>query len=117
MQNTISPNVALVNQVMEEGRSLGIIHHSINSHSSDKAKLVINGKQVTHFGNCGYLALANDPRLKHAAIDVCELLLPRRSGKFVGQNFWQAHYPFAKHHPRTHGGYSRFDTSWRCDYH
>jgi 7-keto-8-aminopelargonate synthetase-like enzyme len=72
MTNTISPNVALVNQVMEEGRSLGIVHHSIQSHSSDKAKLVINGKQVTHFGNCGYLALANDPRLKRAAIDAIE---------------------------------------------
>lgn len=72
MTNTLAPNVALVNEVMQEGRSLGIIHHSIQSHAADGTKLLVNGKQVTHFGNCGYLALATDPRLKRAATEAIE---------------------------------------------
>jgi 7-keto-8-aminopelargonate synthetase-like enzyme len=69
MTNTLAPNVELANQVIIEARSFGILHHSIQNHRSDGAHLLVNGKPMIHFGNCGYLALANDQRLKDAAID------------------------------------------------
>jgi 7-keto-8-aminopelargonate synthetase-like enzyme len=69
MTNTLAPNVELANQVIIEARTYGILNHSIQNHASDGAKLVVNGKNMIHFGNCGYLALANDQRLKDAAID------------------------------------------------
>ena len=72
MTNTLAPNVELANQVIVEARSFGILHHSIQNHTSDGTNLLVNGKKMVHFGNCGYLALANDPRLKAAAIDAIE---------------------------------------------
>ena len=72
MTNTLAPNVELANQVIIEARSFGILHHTIQNHASDGAKLLVNGKQLIHFGNCGYLALANDERLKSAAIDAIQ---------------------------------------------
>lgn len=72
MTNTLAPNVELANQVIIEARSFGILHHTIQNHVSDGAKLLVNGKQMIHFGNCGYLALANDERLKNAAIDAIQ---------------------------------------------
>jgi 7-keto-8-aminopelargonate synthetase-like enzyme len=69
MTNTLAPNVELANQVIIEARSFGILHHSIQNHSTNGANVVVNGKSMVHFGNCGYLALANDPRLKEAGID------------------------------------------------
>lgn len=69
MLNTLAPNVELANQVIIEARSFGILHHSIQNHSADGANVVVNGKAKIHFGNCGYLALASDQRLKDAAID------------------------------------------------
>jgi 7-keto-8-aminopelargonate synthetase-like enzyme len=72
MTNTLAPNVELANQVIIEARSFGILHHSIQNHASDGTNLLVNGKKAVHFGNCGYLALANDPRLKSAAIEAIE---------------------------------------------
>jgi 7-keto-8-aminopelargonate synthetase-like enzyme len=72
MTNTLAPNVELANQVIIEARSFGILHHSIQNHATDGANLLVNGKPMIHFGNCGYLALANDPRLKNAAIDAIQ---------------------------------------------
>lgn len=72
MTNTLAPNVALANQVIVEARTYGILHHSIQNHTSNGTNLLVNGKKMVHFGNCGYLALANDQRLKEAAIDAIE---------------------------------------------
>ena len=72
MTNTLAPNVELANQVIVEARTFGILHHSIQNHTSDGTNLLVNGRKMVHFGNCGYLALANDPRLKAAAIDAIE---------------------------------------------
>lgn len=72
MTNTLAPNVELANQVIMEARTYGILHHSIQNHTSDGTNLLVNGKRITHFGNCGYLGLANDPRLKNAAIDAIQ---------------------------------------------
>ena len=72
MTNTLAPNVELANQVIVEARSFGILHHSIQNHTSDGTNLLVNGRKMVHFGNCGYLALATDQRLKRAAIDAIE---------------------------------------------
>ena len=72
MTNTLAPNVELANQVIVEARTFGILHHSIQNHTSDGTNLLVNGRKMVHFGNCGYLALANDSRLKSAAIDAIE---------------------------------------------
>jgi 7-keto-8-aminopelargonate synthetase-like enzyme len=72
MTNTLAPNVELANQVIIEARTYGILHHNIQNHSTNGANLTINGKQMMHFGNCGYLGLSNDSRLKNAAIDAIQ---------------------------------------------
>ena len=72
MTNTLAPNFDLANQVIAKARTSGILHHSIQNYASDGANLLVNGKKNVHFGNCGYLALANDPRLKTAAIEAIE---------------------------------------------
>jgi 7-keto-8-aminopelargonate synthetase-like enzyme len=89
MTNTLAPNVELANQVIIEARSFGILHHTIQNHASDGAKLLVNGKQMIHFGNCGYLALANDERLKNAAIDAI-----RRYGISLPCSRTYASYPY-----------------------
>ena len=72
MTNTLAPNFDLANQIIAKARTSGILHHSIQNYASDGANLLVNGKKSVHFGNCGYLALANDPRLKKAAIEAIE---------------------------------------------
>ncbi len=72
MKNSLSPNVELANQIIEQGRSVGILHHVISNESTDGKNIIINGKRVTYFGNCSYLGLEHDPRLKEAAIDAIE---------------------------------------------
>ena len=69
MKNSLSPNVELANKFMEQGRSYGIIHNVISNHETDGKNIILNGKRVTYFGNCSYLGLELDPRLKNAAID------------------------------------------------
>ena len=72
MKNSLSPNVELANQIIEQGRSVGILHNVINNYKTDGKNLLINDKRVTYFGNCSYLGLENDLRLKEAAIDAIE---------------------------------------------
>ena len=73
MQNTFAPHVLLANQIIEQGKSVGILHNVIQNHATDgKTVLLKNGKKVTYFGNCNYLSLEHDPRLKTAAIEAIE---------------------------------------------
>lgn len=67
MKNSLSPNVELANQIIEQGRAAGILHHVIEDQQTDGRKITLNGKIVTYFGNCSYLGLDHDPRLKEAA--------------------------------------------------
>jgi 7-keto-8-aminopelargonate synthetase-like enzyme len=72
MKNSLSPNVELANQIIEQGRAVGILHHVIENESTDGKNIIINGKRVTYFGNCSYLSLEHDPRLKEAAKDAID---------------------------------------------
>lgn len=69
MTKTLSPNVELANQIIEQGRSVGILHNVISDYETDGKNIVLNGKRVTYFGNCSYLGLEHDERLKNAAIE------------------------------------------------
>ncbi len=72
MKNSFSPNVELANQIIEQGRSVGILHNVINNYKTDGKNILVNGKRVTYFGNCSYLGLEHDSRLKEAAIEAIE---------------------------------------------
>ncbi len=69
MKKNLSPNVELANQIIEQGRSVGILHNVISNTETDGKNIILNGKRVTYFGNCSYLGLEHDTRLKEAAID------------------------------------------------
>ncbi len=69
MKNSLSPHVELANQIVEQCRLGGIVHNVINNRETDGKNVILNGKRVTYFGNCSYLGLGQDDRLKDAAID------------------------------------------------
>ncbi len=69
MKNSLSPNIELAHQFMEQGRSAGVIHNVISNQETDGKNIILNGKRVTYFGNCSYLGLGQDARLKEAAIE------------------------------------------------
>ncbi|MBL7815243.1 MAG: aminotransferase class I/II-fold pyridoxal phosphate-dependent enzyme [Saprospiraceae bacterium] len=72
MKNNLSPYVELANKIIEQGRSAGILHHTISDKATNGRTILLDGKNVTYFGNCSYLGLEIDPRLKAAAIDAIE---------------------------------------------
>ena len=72
MKLTLSPNVELADQIIEHGRSIGILHNVIGDYKTDGKTILLNGKRVTYFGNCSYLGLEHDSRLKEAAINAIE---------------------------------------------
>jgi 7-keto-8-aminopelargonate synthetase-like enzyme len=65
----LAPQVELANQIMEQGRNAGILHHKLDNHTFDGKTLTIDGKSKTYFGNCSYLGLETDERLKQAVIE------------------------------------------------
>jgi 7-keto-8-aminopelargonate synthetase-like enzyme len=65
---SLSPQVELANRIMEQGRNSGILHHKLANSDFDGKTIIINQKPVTYFGNCSYLGLENDERLKETAI-------------------------------------------------
>jgi 7-keto-8-aminopelargonate synthetase-like enzyme len=65
----LSTQVELANRIMEQGRNAGILHHNLTNQEFDGKTVYINHKPVTYFGNCSYLGLENDYRLKNAAIE------------------------------------------------
>jgi 7-keto-8-aminopelargonate synthetase-like enzyme len=65
----LAPQVELVNQIMEQGRNAGILHHTLSNQTFDGKTVIINGSPKMYFGNCSYLGLENDERLKQAAIE------------------------------------------------
>ncbi len=72
MKITLSPDVEMANQIIEQGLAAGIIHQVIEDEKTDGRKILLNGKNVTYFGNCSYLGLEHDPRLKEAAKDAID---------------------------------------------
>lgn len=67
------PNyVDLVNQVMNEGKKLGVMHLSSGDDSMNGRTVRLHGKDLVNFGSCSYLGLEVDQRLSRAAIEAIQ---------------------------------------------
>ncbi len=64
-----------VNDIIDESFSHGVNRNVLHLHT-DKVlkgrKIIVNGKELLHFGNCNYLGLEQHPRVKQAAINAIE---------------------------------------------
>lgn len=65
----LSPKVELVNQIVNYGIDKGLIQLKATNHKTDGRIVEINDKKVIYFGNCSYLGLEQDERIKEAAIE------------------------------------------------
>lgn len=61
-----------VDSVFSVSKEKGSLHLHADEGILDGRHLSINGKQVLHFGTCGYLGLEQHPKLKQGAIDAIE---------------------------------------------
>ena len=61
-----------VDSVLSVSKKKGIIHLHAQDQSLNGKSLTLNGRQVLHFGTCGYLGLEHHPKLKKGAIDAIE---------------------------------------------
>ncbi|MBC5772872.1 aminotransferase class I/II-fold pyridoxal phosphate-dependent enzyme [Pontibacter sp. KCTC 32443] len=61
-----------VDAVLAVSKKKGIIHLHAEDEALSGNSLILNGKQVLHFGTCGYLGLEHHPALKRGAIDAIE---------------------------------------------
>lgn len=58
-----------VESVLSVSKKKGIIHLHAEDEVLDGQTLTLNGRQVLHFGTCGYLGLEHHPQLKAGSID------------------------------------------------
>ncbi|CAA9234126.1 MAG: 2-amino-3-ketobutyrate coenzyme A ligase [uncultured Cytophagales bacterium] len=58
-----------INEISTIARERGVAHLNTEDHELNGRRLTIRGKELLHFGSCGYLGLEMDDRLKEAAID------------------------------------------------
>ena len=61
-----------VDSVLSISKKKGIIHLHAEDQSLSGQHLTLHGKQVLHFGTCGYLGLEHHPKVKRGAIDAIE---------------------------------------------
>jgi 7-keto-8-aminopelargonate synthetase-like enzyme len=67
-----SDQIELINKTFLRAKDLHVIQKSIEDASTNGRHVTVDGKKVAFWGNCSYLGLNNDPRLKAAAIDAIE---------------------------------------------
>ncbi len=65
----LSPKIELINQIVSHANDIGITHVKIQNQVANGRFVTVAGKQLTYFGNCSYLGLELDYRIKNAAID------------------------------------------------
>ena len=65
----LSSQVELVNQIVEYGVNLGLIQVKATDYATNGRTIQTKDKKLTYFGNCSYLGLEHDPRIKEAAMD------------------------------------------------
>lgn len=61
-----------VNDIIDESFSHGVKRKVLHLHADkvlDGRKIIVNGKELLHFGNCNYLGLEQHPKVKQAAIN------------------------------------------------
>jgi 7-keto-8-aminopelargonate synthetase-like enzyme len=64
--------VDLINRTFKYANNLNVIQKAIEDDSLNGSHVTINGKKVAFWGNCGYLGLNHDQRIKDAAIDAIQ---------------------------------------------
>lgn len=65
-------NMRIVDQITTTVAGMGIAHLIIEDQRINGRSFKVNGEEVLNFGNCSYLGLETDPRLKAAAIDAVD---------------------------------------------
>jgi 7-keto-8-aminopelargonate synthetase-like enzyme len=65
----LSSQVELVNQIILRGIEMGFAQVKATDYATDGRLIHVKNKQLTYFGNCSYLGLEHDDRIKTAAID------------------------------------------------
>ena len=65
----LSPHVELVNQIVCNAHDAGVVQIKIQDSKVDGKTVIVNGKEKVYFGNCSYLGLELDERIKDAAIE------------------------------------------------
>jgi 7-keto-8-aminopelargonate synthetase-like enzyme len=61
------PHLEIANKMIEQGIKAGIMQKSVLNTQSDGKTVILEDGMAIYFGNCSYLALENDIRLKEAA--------------------------------------------------
>ena len=67
-----STHLDIANKMIEQGRSAGIVQKSVLNTESDGKTVILEDGMAIYFGNCSYMGLENDPRLKEAAKDAID---------------------------------------------
>jgi 7-keto-8-aminopelargonate synthetase-like enzyme len=65
-------NMRIVDQITHTVSDLGIAHIVMDDQRINGRSFTAHGKEYLNFGNCSYLGLETDPRLKAAAIDAID---------------------------------------------
>ncbi|MFN4882367.1 MAG: aminotransferase class I/II-fold pyridoxal phosphate-dependent enzyme [Bacteroidota bacterium] len=65
-------NLRIVDQITSTVAGMGIAHLVIEDQRINGRSFIVNGDEVLNFGNCSYLGLETDVRLKAAAIDAID---------------------------------------------
>ena len=63
-------NMRVVDQITTTVAGMGIAHLIIEDEYINGRTIKVRGNEVLNFGNCSYLGLETDPRLKAAAIEI-----------------------------------------------
>lgn len=72
MNTKFSPNVEMANGIVSTCLDNGILHLSTQDARFSGKTMLVDGKKSIFWGNCSYLGLELDPRLKAAAIDAVD---------------------------------------------
>lgn len=68
----LTPEKQLLLESIKEAREKGIAHQYLEDQEFSGRKVRINGKEVLNFGNCSYLGLETNPKIKRGVIDATE---------------------------------------------
>jgi 7-keto-8-aminopelargonate synthetase-like enzyme len=69
----LNSQVELIFNMQKYAKSMGIMQKKVeNQTTKDGKTILLEGKKVTYFGNCSYLGLEHDSRLKEAAKDAID---------------------------------------------
>ncbi|MES2620713.1 MAG: aminotransferase class I/II-fold pyridoxal phosphate-dependent enzyme [Bacteroidota bacterium] len=60
---------ALISKIFNKNRELGLIHVSTEDEKLDGRSVTIKGKELVYYGNCSYMGLETDERIKAASIE------------------------------------------------